>query len=312
MPRWLRLKFPDPIVAIAGCLGGVVSDDVVDPAGPGSTELPSGALDPDFSSDAVPLLLLVPSDLSIELLSWLTAFCVAENTDEKKLDACGCVNDPPGVLASSMAGVSGLTIPLDAIKADLRRRTAAADDWPEGIEPRANLELPTGRRVPNSAGLGCVGLGIMGVGGVMKVVGVPTAGGVTRGCVCMRGDVGLVMAWDEGSVSEREAFETAVGEIDASVLSGKGCNGLVFEVDWSVAGGVISWVLSIVSAAINGEDNVRYPAWDGLVSRFGRAALKWVLVVASKGKPSRQRCQDATAIGCTTRRKNTKDAVGST
>ena len=33
------------------------------------TELPSGTLEPDLSSDAVPLLLLVPRDLSIEVLS---------------------------------------------------------------------------------------------------------------------------------------------------------------------------------------------------------------------------------------------------
>jgi len=33
------------------------------------TELPSGTLEPDLSSEAVPLLLLVPRDLSIEVLS---------------------------------------------------------------------------------------------------------------------------------------------------------------------------------------------------------------------------------------------------
>jgi len=68
MPRWLRLRFPDPIVAIAGCLGGVILVESV-VAEVVVTELPSGTLEPDLSSEAVPLLLLVPRDLSIEVLS---------------------------------------------------------------------------------------------------------------------------------------------------------------------------------------------------------------------------------------------------
>jgi hypothetical protein len=159
----------------------------------------------------------------------LTACCVAEKTDEKKLDACGCVSEPPGVLASSIAGVNGLNAPLEAVEADLRRRTAAADGGAAPVDPNPNLELPTGRRVPNKAGLACVGLGMTGVGGVMNVVGVPTAGGVTSDCVSMRGDTGPGMVSGIEPVCELGGGRAVDGDIDASVLSGKGCSGLVLE-----------------------------------------------------------------------------------
>ena len=141
------------------------------------TELPSGTLEPDLSSETVPLLLLVPRDLSIEVLSWLTAFCVAENTEEKKLEAGGCVSDPPGVFASSIAGVRGLTSPLEAAEDPFRRRTAE-EGGPEADGVCASLAA-TGflaEKEPIDPGLA-----MTGVGGVIKVVGVPTGGGVMTG-----------------------------------------------------------------------------------------------------------------------------------
>lgn len=170
---------PEPIVAIAGSLAGVSSVVEVD-ATLGALTLASGALVPDLSSEPVPLLLRVPSDLSIELLIELTAFCVAEKTEEKKLVAFGCTRDPPGVFASSIAGVKGLMIPPGTPAAVFRRRTVA-DCGDDGRALMASLDDPTGFLALNEligAGLAVAGLGKTGVGGVTNVAGVSVEGGV--------------------------------------------------------------------------------------------------------------------------------------
>jgi len=87
------------------------------------------------------------------------------------------VREPPGVFASSIAGVSGLTSPLEAAEDPFRRRTAE-EGGPEPEEFCASLAA-TGflaEKDPIDPGLA-----ITGVGGVIKVVGVPTGGGVMTG-----------------------------------------------------------------------------------------------------------------------------------
>ena len=76
-----------------------------------------------------------------------------------------------------MAGVSGFTSPLEAVDEPLRRRTAE-EGGPEPPELCTGLAA-TGflaEKEPIEPGLA-----ITGVGGVMKVVGVPTGGGVMTG-----------------------------------------------------------------------------------------------------------------------------------
>lgn len=179
MPRWLRLRLPDPIVAIAGSLGGV-SSLVRFEATLGALTLASGALVPDLSSAPVPLLLRVPRDLSMELLIELTAFCVAEKTEEKKPAPVGCTREPPGVFASSIAGVNGLIIPPGTPEAVFSRRTVA-DCGEEDRELMDSLEVPTGFLALvalTDAGLAVAGLAKTGVGGVTNVAGVSVEGGV--------------------------------------------------------------------------------------------------------------------------------------
>lgn len=108
-----------------------------------------------------------------ELLIWFTAFCVAEKTDVKKLpEPAGWTKEPPGVFASSMAGVNGFTILPNPVVADLNRRVEVASGGEEGADrvprsPRTSL-LASLFGVVNGDGV----CGTSGVGGVTNVDGV--------------------------------------------------------------------------------------------------------------------------------------------
>lgn len=107
----------------------------------------------------------------MEFVIWLTAFCVAEKTDEKNpLEPNGDVNDPPGVFASSAVGVriDGKLPNLPEPGPALARRV------PDSCTVRGLVVLLFERSVPSDNGdfLGDGGSGSMGVGGVMMVNGV--------------------------------------------------------------------------------------------------------------------------------------------
>lgn len=114
----------------------------------------------------MPLALLFCAGM-IVLLICVPAFCATENTDEKNpVAAFGCVSVPPGVLASSTVGVRGELIEEDSLEgrvADCARlcRMLSTEFRLFGEE-----ETKAFAKVLLSV------LGSVGVGGVMKVVGV--------------------------------------------------------------------------------------------------------------------------------------------
>lgn len=107
MPRCARLRFPDPRVSTAG--RGLLEPSTVVSAlvGPMTSSPLSSAFSASFGC-CLSALLLAGLFCVMVLLSWLAAFCAAENTEEKNpVPGEFRTAVPPGVFASSGCGVRG-------------------------------------------------------------------------------------------------------------------------------------------------------------------------------------------------------------
>lgn len=128
----------------------------------------------------------------MEWESWLAAFCAALKTVEKKPPGpVGAVNVPPGVLDSSMWGVSGEAVivleSLLEVRVPVLFRLRVVEFSSAGLEgTEVGGDFASGAFVFGGLVDAAGSCGRVGVGGVTKVVGVLTRFGGVEG-VMMRG-----------------------------------------------------------------------------------------------------------------------------